>query len=84
MGVRAYAVRDDLRTYNGRLLDYVKRGGAVVVQYQTPEFDHNFGPYPYVMTSDPEEVTDEHSVVKILDLQNPAMRWPNIITPKGF
>ena len=48
VGVRAYAVRDDLRTYNGRLLDYVKHGGAVVVQYQTPEFDHNFGPYPYV------------------------------------
>ena len=84
VGVRAYAVRDDLRTYNGRLLDYVKQGGAVVVQYQTPEFDHNFGPYPYVMTSDPEEVTDEHSVVKILDPQNPAMRWPNVITPKDF
>lgn len=84
VGVRAYAVRDDLRTYNGRLLDYVKGGGAVVVQYQTPEFDHNFGPYPYVMTSDPEEVTDEHSVVKILDPQNPAMRWPNVITSKDF
>jgi hypothetical protein len=84
VGVRAYAVRDDLRTYNGRLLDYVKNGGAVVVQYQTPEFDHNFGPYPYVMTSDPEEVTDEHSVVKILDPQNPAMRWPNVITSKDF
>jgi hypothetical protein len=84
VGVRAYAVRDDLRTYNGRLLDYVKRGGAVVVQYQTPEFDHNFGPYPYVMTSDPEEVTDENSVVKILDPQNPAMRWPNAITTKDF
>lgn len=84
VGVRAYAVRDDLRTYNGRLLDYVKHGGAVVVQYQTPEFDHNFGPYPYVMTSDPEEVTDENSVVKILDPQNPAMRWPNVITGKDF
>jgi len=59
VGVRAYAVRGDLRTYNGRLMDYVKHGGSVVVQYQTPEFDHNFGPYPYSMTSDPEEVTDE-------------------------
>jgi LmbE family N-acetylglucosaminyl deacetylase len=84
VGVRAYAVREDLRTYNGRLLDYVKHGGAVVVQYQTPEFDHNFGPYPYVMTSDPEEVTDENSGVKILDPQNPAMRWPNVITAKDF
>ena len=84
VGVRAYAVRNDLRTFNGRLLDYVKNGGAVVVQYQTPEFDHNFGPYPYEMTSDPEEVTDEHSPMKILDPQNPAMRWPNVITQKDF
>lgn len=84
VGVRAYAVRDDLRTFNGRLMDYVKNGGVVVVQYQTPEFDHDFGPYPYVMTSDPEEVTDEHSVVKILDPQNPALRWPNAISEKDF
>lgn len=84
VGVRAYAVRNDLRAFNGRLLDYVKNGGAVVVQYQTPEFDHNFGPYPYEMTSDPEEVTDEHSPLKILDPQNPVMHWPNVITQKDF
>jgi len=84
VGVRAYAVRDDLRTYNERLLDYVKNGGAVVVQYQTPEFDHNFGPYPYSMTSNPEEVTDEHSSVSILDPDNAALKWPNVITEKDF
>ena len=84
VGVRAYAVREDLRTYNGRLLDYVKNGGVVVVQYQTPEFDHNFGPYPYSMTNNPEEVTDEHSTVTILDPNNAAMKWPNEITAKDF
>lgn len=84
VGVRAYAVREDLRTFNGRLMDYVKKGGVVVVQYQTPEFDHDFGPYPYVMTNNPEEVTDEHSKVTILDPKNPAMRWPNVITEADF
>jgi len=84
VGVRAYAVRNDLVTYNGRLLDYVKNGGAVVVQYQTPEFDHNFGPYPYSMTSDPEEVTDEASTVTFLEPSNPALTWPNKITTKDF
>ncbi|MGB7264124.1 MAG: PIG-L family deacetylase, partial [Terracidiphilus sp.] len=84
VGVRAYAVREDLRTYNERLMQYVKNGGAVVVQYQTPEFDHNFGPYPYSMTSNPEEVTDEHSVVTILDADNAAMKWPNAISQKDF
>ena len=84
VGVRAYAVRDDLRTYNGRLLDYVKNGGVVIVQYQTPEFDHNFGPYPYTMTSDPEEVTDENSAVAFLDPSSPVLSWPNKITEKDF
>ena len=66
LGVRTYAARPELATYNNRLLDYVKNGGVVIVQYNTPEFDHNFGPYPYTMTSNPEEVTDEASKVQIL------------------
>lgn len=84
LGVRAYAVRKDLVTYNYRLLDYVKNGGVAIVQYNTPEFDHNYGPYPYVMTSDPEEVTDENSAVQILDPQNPVLNWPNKITSQDF
>jgi LmbE family N-acetylglucosaminyl deacetylase len=84
VGVRAYAVRDDLRAYNDRLLDYVKHGGTMVVQYQTPEFDHNFGPYPYVMTSDPEEVTDETSKVTFVDPSSPLFHWPNVITARDF
>lgn len=84
IGVRAYAVRPDLRTYNGRLLNYVKQGGTVVVQYQTPEFDHNFGPYPYTMTSDPEEVTDENSPITFTEPSSPVLNWPNKITTKDF
>ncbi|MGH9397108.1 MAG: PIG-L family deacetylase [Terriglobia bacterium] len=84
LGVRAYAVREDLITYNGRLLNYVKNGGVVVAQYETPEFDHNYGPYPYTMTRDPEEVTDEHSKMDILDPSNPVFVWPNKITAKDF
>jgi len=84
LGVRTYAVRDDLRANNARLLEYVRNGGVVMVEYNTPEFDHNFGPYPYVMTKDPEEVTDEESVVTILDPANPVFTWPNRITAKDF
>ncbi len=84
VGVRAYAVRPDLRTYNGRLLDYVKHGGSVVVQYQTPEFDHDFGPYPYRMTSDPEEVTDESSPMVFEQPSSPVLNWPNKITTNDF
>ena len=84
LGVRTYAVRDDLRANNSRLLDYVKNGGVVMVEYNTPEFDHNFGPYPYVMTNDPEEVTDEESTVNILDPANPIFTWPNKLSGNDF
>lgn len=84
LGVRAYAVRPDLIANNARLLQFVEKGGTVIVQYNTPEFDHNYGPYPYVMGGDPEEVTDEKSMVKILDPKNPIFNWPNKITEKDF
>ena len=84
LGVRAYAVRDDLKIHNDRILDYVKNGGVVIVQYNTPEYDHNYGPYPYKMGSSPEEVTDENSQVEILAPSNPVFTWPNKITSKDF
>jgi LmbE family N-acetylglucosaminyl deacetylase len=84
LGVRTYAVRDDLRTYNNRLLDFVRNGGVVIVEYNTPEYDHNYGPYPYVMGNNPEEVTDESSKVDILAPSNPVFSWPNKITESDF
>lgn len=84
LGVRTYAARPDLITYNQRLLDYVKNGGVVVVQYNTPEFDKNYGPYPYHMGENPEEVTDENSQVDILEPNNPVFTWPNKITEADF
>ncbi len=84
LGVRTYAARPELATSNHRLLEYVKNGGVVIVQYNTPEFDHNYGPYPYTMSSNPEEVTDEASKVQILAPSNPVFTWPNQITEKDF
>ncbi len=84
LGVRAYAAREDLKANNGRLLDYVRNGGVFIVQYNTPEYDHNYGPYPYKMGSNPEEVTDEASKVEILAPTNPVFNWPNKITDKDF
>ncbi len=84
LGVRAYAAREDLKTNNGRILEYVKNGGILIVQYNTPEYDHNYGPYPYKMGNNPEEVTDEGSKVEILAASNPVFNWPNKITSKDF
>jgi hypothetical protein len=84
LGVRTYAARPDLIANNQRLLDYVKNGGTVIVQYNTPEFDHNYGPYPYQMGDEPEEVTDEESAVTILEPDNPVFTWPNKISEADF
>ncbi|HEX5484006.1 MAG TPA: PIG-L family deacetylase [Terriglobia bacterium] len=84
LGVRAYAARQDVKTYNARLLDYVKNGGVLIVQYNTPEFDHNYGPYPYSLTRNPQVVVDENSKVAILKPANPALTWPNKITLRDF
>ena len=84
LGVRTYAAREDLQASTNRLLDYVKNGGVVIVQYNTPEYDHNYGPYPYSMGRNPEEVTDEESKVNILNPAHPVFNWPNKITEKDF
>ena len=85
VGIRAYAVRQDLIAYNGRLLDYVHNGGNLIVQYQTPEFDAApFGPYPYTMGRRPEEVSEEDAQVTILMPDNPIFHHPNPITAADF
>ena len=85
IGIRASAVREELKAYNKRLLEYVERGGNVVWQYQTPEFDEvAYGPYPYKMGRNPEEVSEEDARVTILDATNPIFNFPNKITPADF
>jgi LmbE family N-acetylglucosaminyl deacetylase len=85
IGIRASAVRDDLKTYSKRLLDYAERGGNLIYQYQTQEFDAApYGPYPYQLTARAEEISEEDATVTILDPSNPVFNWPNKITEADF
>jgi LmbE family N-acetylglucosaminyl deacetylase len=85
IGIRASAVRDDLKMYSKRLLDYAERGGNLIYQYQTQEFDAApYGPYPYKLTARAEEVSEEDATVTILDPSNPVFHWPNKITEADF
>lgn len=84
LGVRAYAAREDVKTYNSRLLDYVKQGGMLLVQYNTSEFDHNYGPFPYQLTNNPEKVIDEEAPVHLLKPDHPLLSWPNRIRAADF
>ena len=84
-GTRAYAVREDLKTYNQRLLDYLKDGGNLVVLYNTQEFvPDRFAPFPAKLPSSAEEVSEEDSPVEILAPDQQVLNWPNRITKADF
>jgi hypothetical protein len=84
-GTRAYAVREDLKTYNQRLLDYVKNGGNLIVLYNTQEFVPNkWAPFPAELPPRAEEVSEEDSPVEILAPDNPVFNWPNAIGKADF
>ena len=79
-GVRAYERRADLRAYNRRLLDYVERGGTVIVQYNKMEFNQaEYGPYHARVSGN--RVCDETVPVKVLAPAHPVFNYPNKIGP---
>ena len=84
LGTRAYAVRADLKAANGRLMDYVKNGGVLIVQYNLQDFDHDYGPFPFSLGSNPQKVVDENAPVTVLDPSNPLLGWPNKISAADF
>ena len=74
-GVRAYERRADLRAYNRRLLDYVERGGTVIVQYNKMEFNQaEYGPYPAKVSGN--RVADETVPVKMLAPDRSGIQFP--------
>jgi hypothetical protein len=84
LGVRAYAVRPELRAANDKLLEYVKNGGTLIVQYNLQNFDRGYGPYPFELGPNPAKVVDETSPVQLLDPGSPLFNWPNAITARDF
>ncbi len=82
-GVRAYERRDDLRANNSRLLEYVRGGGTLIVQYNKFEFNEaQYGPYPARVSSD--RVTDEYAPVTLLDPASPVFTTPNRIAEQAW
>ncbi len=84
-GIRAYETRPELATANARLLDYVKRGGTLVIQYNKQEYSRgNFAPYPLEIPGSAPRVTDEDAPVRLLDPSHPLLSTPNRIGPSDF
>jgi LmbE family N-acetylglucosaminyl deacetylase len=100
VGVRAYELRSELPGANQRLLDYVSKGGTLVVQYQR-EFawdKFQYAPYPAEISPPippakdgaPQtprplpRITDENSPVGFLKPDDPLLNTPNKITQEDF
>jgi LmbE family N-acetylglucosaminyl deacetylase len=86
LGIRVYEVRPDVIANNARLLDYVKNGGTLIVQYNKNEIaTGNFTPYPVKMGRGmPDRVTDERAAVTVLDQSHALFNFPNKITARDF
>ena len=88
IGIRASQVRPDYVANNGRLLDFVRNGGTMIVQYQQQEFiRENLAPFPAKMESvvngqqrvSNVRVVDENAPVTMLVPNHVTMNFPNKI-----
>lgn len=85
LGTRAYAFRPALAAATGRLRDYARGGGHLVVLYNTDELvPGEHAPYPGVLPRRSEEVSEEDAPVTILAPGHPLLTRPFRIGPADF
>jgi len=84
VGIRAYNTVEELKFKQKYLLDFVKNGGNLIVQYNTRhrlKLD-NIAPYELKLSRD--RVTDENAEVRIINPEHEVLNFPNKITSKDF
>ncbi|TNF71184.1 MAG: hypothetical protein EP299_12475 [Acidobacteria bacterium] len=80
VGPRAYEKDPALARINPKLLDYVRDGGLLIVQYQQYQFiEGGFAPYLLEIARPHDRVTDEASPVRVLDPDHAVFKTPNAI-----
>jgi len=80
IGSRAYETDPALAQANARLLDYVRAGGLVIVQYQQyPFIEGGFAPGKLEIAQPHDRVTDETARVTLLEAAHPIFTTPNTI-----
>jgi LmbE family N-acetylglucosaminyl deacetylase len=85
-GVRAYNTNEWMNNVYDALMEYVKEGGVLLVQYNTSNqigpVKARIAPYPFNISRN--RVTDETAKVNFLLPNHPALNYPNKITEKDF
>ena len=84
LGIRAFNTIDRLRYQRNVLMDYVKNGGTLIVQYNTAHqlVTQDLGPYPLKLSRD--RIADETAPVTFLKPNHPVLNQPNTITQADF
>lgn len=86
VGIRAYNVLDELPFKQELLMEYIREGGTMVVQYNTSgrgsmDFS-DMAPYPLRLSRD--RVSDEGATVRFLNSEHPVLNFPNPIEAADF
>jgi LmbE family N-acetylglucosaminyl deacetylase len=83
-GIRAYNTVNALAFRQKTLLDLVKSGKTMIVQYNTTDdlVTKEIGPYPLKISRD--RVTEENAEVRFLAPNHPVLNYPNKITAEDF
>jgi hypothetical protein len=86
VGVRAYELRSELPGANKRLLDFVRNGGTLVVQYNRDYVwdKQQPAPYPAKIGTPTPRITDENAAVTFLKPDDALLNKPNKITTADF
>ncbi|MET0759239.1 MAG: PIG-L family deacetylase [Flavobacterium sp.] len=83
-GIRAYNTLQILALKQDILLDFVKEGKTMIVQYNTADdlVTKNIAPYSLKISRD--RVTEENAEVRFLAPKHSILNYPNKITSKDF
>ena len=83
VGIRGFNTNEDLALHQSVLMDYVRAGGNLIVQYatSTPLVTKTLGPYPFLIGRD--RVTVEGSPVQF-DASHSLFSYPNVINQQDF
>jgi hypothetical protein len=85
-GIRAFNTNEKLPLLHTKLMEYVKQGGRMLVQYNTNSrvgpIETNIGPYPFTISRN--RVTDEDAEVRFVDPKHRLLNYPNSITQNDF
>lgn len=83
-GIRAYNVVNSLAYKQTILLDFVKNGKTMIVQYNTLDDLVTKQMAPYSLKLSRDRVTEEEAEVRFLAPNHPVLNYPNKITTEDF